>query len=255
MNFQHHAQSVTLQLSSELEEEVGAAAQSHALLTVHGGSAAPTVGLPAPPRRPLIEVIDSTSHDTRGDAAADSAVKSQESETLLAVSEKAELVECVLSLLAGILGMGQQLRAPAEEALIREMLEPLQVIAFHSDESPEGSRFMYLPFIVLWLAVCDVMLILSVLLPGVTLAQTAGDVALMILSRSYNQSHPNASTAKTHSPNAGTAQESFPMLLTRMKTSEFLFADSPAMRGYGTRILLQYVQSRSTVPSKVCHYP
>jgi hypothetical protein len=41
------------------------------------------------------------------------------------------------------------------------------------------------------------------------------------------------------------------MLLGRMKTSEFLFADSPAMRGYGTRILLQYVQKRPTGPLQV----
>jgi hypothetical protein len=87
-------------------------------------------------------------------------------------------------------------------------------------------------------------------------AQTAGDVALMILSRSYSQTHPAAANAanaaaQTNGPATGAVQETFPMLLERMKTSEFLFADSPAMRGYGTRILLQYVQNRPTSPPQV----
>lgn len=84
-------------------------------------------------------------------------------------------------------------------------------------------------------------------------AQTASDVALMILSRSYKQTHPTAASAaaQTNSPATGAVSETFPMLLERMKTSEFLFADSPAMRGYGTRILLQYVQNRPTSPPQV----
>jgi hypothetical protein len=116
-----------------------------------------------------------------------------------------------------------------------------------------------------------------------TVAETARDVALMILSRSYHQTHPDALKAQ-HGPahmdgkegagcssstsgSAGKAQhaqlgaaahdsshspsETLPQLLGRLRTSEYLYSDSPAMRGYGARILLQYVQRTPTTPSKV----
>jgi hypothetical protein len=118
-----------------------------------------------------------------------------------------------------------------------------------------------------------------------TVAETARDVALMILSRSYHQTHPNTSTsaaqhgpvhidiaegagsgsstfgnaAKAHHPQLGTAahdishspSETLPQLLGRLRTSEYLYSESPAMRGYGARILLQYVQRTPTTSSKV----
>jgi hypothetical protein len=113
----------------------------------------PTIHLPTPSRRPLIEVLDRAP----GSATADTTAvplsfghRLEKDTPIAAASEQSELVECVLGLLAGILGMGQQLRAPAEEALIREMLEPLQTIAFHSDESAEGK-----------LEICKVLAILN----------------------------------------------------------------------------------------------
>jgi hypothetical protein len=118
-----------------------------------------------------------------------------------------------------------------------------------------------------------------------TVAETARDVALMILSRSYHQTHPNTSTftvqggpahidgtegagsgssnsgnaAKAHHPQLGTAahdishspSETLPQLLCRLRSSDYLYSDSPAMRGYGARILLQYVQRTPTTPSQV----
>jgi hypothetical protein len=118
-----------------------------------------------------------------------------------------------------------------------------------------------------------------------TVAETARDVALMILSRSYHQTHPNTSTStaqggpahidgtegagsgSSNSGSAGMAQhaqlgtaahdsshspsESLPQLLGRLRTSQYLYSDSPAMRGYGARILLQYVQRTPTTPSMV----
>jgi hypothetical protein len=51
----------------------------------------------------------------------------------------------------------------------------------------------------------------------------------------------------------GREEETFMQVLGRMKGGEYLFSDSPAMRGYGLRILQQYVQRRPTSPSKVSH--
>jgi hypothetical protein len=118
-----------------------------------------------------------------------------------------------------------------------------------------------------------------------TVAETARDVALMILSRSYHQTHPNTSTfTAQHGPahidgtdgggsgsstsgSAGKAQhgqfgaavrdssdatlETLSQLLGRLRRSDYLYSESPAMRGYGARILLQYVQRTPTTPSQV----
>jgi hypothetical protein len=107
----------------------------------------------------------------------------------------------------------------------------------------------------------------------------------MILSRSYHQTHPHTSTfTAQHGParidgaegggsssstsgSAGMAQhaqlgtaahdishspsETLPQLLCRLRSSDYLYSDSPAMRGYGARILLQYVQRTPTTPSQV----
>jgi hypothetical protein len=53
------------------------------------------------------------------------------------------LIECVLSLLAGILGMGQQVRSPEEERLIRQMSAPLQEIAFSTDGQDATGKPLY----------------------------------------------------------------------------------------------------------------
>jgi hypothetical protein len=107
----------------------------------------------------------------------------------------------------------------------------------------------------------------------------------MILSRSYHQTHPNTSTftaqggpahidgtegggsGSSTSGSAGKAQhgqfgaavrdssdatlETLSQLLGRLRSSDYLYSESPAMRGYGARILLQYVQRTPTTPSKV----
>jgi hypothetical protein len=68
--------------------------------------------------------------------------------------DSTELIECVLSLLAGILGMGHQVRAPEEERLIRQMLAPLQEIAFSTDGQDATGKPLYpwLPWLTVFLA-------------------------------------------------------------------------------------------------------
>jgi hypothetical protein len=67
--------------------------------------------------------------------------------------DSTELIECVLSLLAGILGMGQQVRSPEEERLIRQMSAPLQEIAFSTDGQDATGKPLYtwLPWLTVFL--------------------------------------------------------------------------------------------------------
>lgn len=219
-----------------------------------------------PARRPLIQVLSSTDEpndlDLTTPAAADHSPASATPATAAALADmestddddQGELIESVLALLAGILGLGQQRRTPEEEALIKSLVAPLQVIAFRrppyhgssgEPEAADGSEGG----------------------EGVsaedTISQAASDVALTILSRSYNLSHPagtkssqlpSTAAALTEETATRTTAEPFAQVLQRMCNAEYLFSDSPAMRGYGTRILLQHVRHRSALNSKVCHF-
>ena len=158
------------------------------------------------------------------------------------MAENEDLITPVLSLLATILHLGQARRSAAEEALIRTLLPPLQTIAFRApasvstgDESKlkhEGGHDVYEGN--------------AVEVSVENVAQTASDVALMILSRSYQQTHSTAmKDASVAADPPSNAAETFLQLVARLQSSEFLFSDSPAMRGYATRILLQHLQRKA----------
>lgn len=183
-------------------------------------------------RRPLIQVLSSEDHPAAQSVPApDDLASNPQTEAVTEAEDQSELIECVLGLLAGILGLGEQRRTTEEEVLIRSLVAPLQIIAFRRPPTRA--------------AVAD----------GVhedSTAETASDVALMILSRSYHLSHPTTAkqapslTAEEHS-----SDEPFTQVLDRMRSAEYLFSDSPAMRGYGTRILLQHARLRARLLSKV----
>jgi hypothetical protein len=194
-------------------------------------------------KRPLIEEISPADGITPNAASAsttatmkslpiviNSSTDSMSASAVPKVSEDPEMIASVLGLLAAILSLGHDRRPDDEEALIRSLLQPLQLIAFRARDS-SGS--------------IDVI--------GDTggddqqgtssIGETASDVALMILSRSYQQTHPDRSSERVSS-NDRLPTECFEDMIARMRTSEFLFADSPAMRGYGTRIIMQNVHFR-----------
>lgn len=75
-------------------------------------------------------------------------------------------------------------------------------------------------------------------------------MALLILSRSYNQTHLCAPPSSSGQGGGGTG-ESFPQLLGRMRSADFLYADSPALRGYAMSLLLTHLRTRRTGLSKV----
>jgi hypothetical protein len=178
-----------------------------------------------------------------------------------------DTIECVLALLAGILGAGEERRTDEEERVIRLLLSPLQKIAFRSVR-PSAAASSSLPE-----KAVDFSFESNV-------SRTAGDVAMLILSRSYNQSKTSAAAAllglKTLStsqsppqsqslsqsqpntvvgsdsttgsgsgsgPGPGTPPTAFVAELQRLCSNEFLFSQSPAMQAYGARILLQYVKA------------
>lgn len=93
------------------------------------GSLEDNVVTTAVKKRPLIVELDSSS--TAVESIAQQAGPSQED------SDRQGLLECALELLAGILGLGEAKRAPEEEQLIRDLVEPLQVIAFWEDIEEE----------------------------------------------------------------------------------------------------------------------
>jgi hypothetical protein len=68
---------------------------------------------------------------------------SSSKDTAETADDSAELIECVLSLLAGILGMGQLVRSDEEEGLIRQMLAPLQEIAFSAGGQDTSGKPLY----------------------------------------------------------------------------------------------------------------
>lgn len=187
-------------------------------------------------RRPLIEEISPSGALTERSTL--NPVTTPTNETVESAAGE-DLITPVLSLLATILHLGHALRSDAEEALIRSLLPPLQTIAFratpaitavqgnqntlHVDEKEDGAEEA-----------------------GGDVAQTASDVALMILSRSYQQSHPSATlNPSTSADSFSTTAETFLQLIKRMQSNAFLFSESPAMRGYATRILLQNMQHRT----------
>ena len=95
------------------------------------GSLEDNVAATAVKKRPLIVELDSSS--TAVESIAQQAGPSQED------SDRQDLLECALELLAGILGLGEAKRAPEEEQLIRDLVEPLQVIAFREDIEEEAA--------------------------------------------------------------------------------------------------------------------
>lgn len=178
---------------------------------------------PVPPRRrPLIEEISPLEVPP-----APAASKREREST----SADPELITSVLGLIAAILSMGHDRRPDAEEALIRSLLEPLQAIAFRAPRSEE------------------VRVVAEGKEEDTSVAQTASDVALMILSRSYQQSHPEVASSSSMWDTPSSA-ETFAQMLARMRSPLFLFSESPAMRGYATRIILQNTQRRSGVGEK-----
>lgn len=205
---------------------------------------------PKKPTRVLIEVIGEDS-DTEAplEESAQPIAQPAPSDAEPA-GDRSELIECVLGLLAGILGMGQQMRPAEEEGLIRQLLPPLQEIAFGTTE---GACYIGDDGAFAWAwsnSVPPVLLLLET-----SIAQSARDVALMILSRAYHQTHPDAATQPTADPAAGASEgaDTLSQLLARLRSPEYLFSDSPAMRAYGARILLQRIQRTPTTPSKVCN--
>lgn len=195
-------------------------------------------------KRPLIEEIDPAGGTTPNGTTAsttttikslpivvNSSTDSMSASAVPKVSEDPEMVASVLGLLAAILSLGHDRRPDDEETLIRSLLQPLQLIAFRARDLSSSTDLV-----------------------GDTaggddqqgtcsIGETASDVALMILSRPYRQTHPEKSSERVPS-NDRSPTEGFEDMIARMRTSEFLFADSPAMRGYGTRIIMQNVQFR-----------
>jgi hypothetical protein len=187
-----------------------------------------------------------------------------------------DTIECVLALLAGILGAGEERRTDEEERVIRLLLSPLQTIAFRSVR-PSAAASSSMP---------EKAAVSSF---ETNVSRTAGDVAMLILSRSYNQSKTSAAAAallgpKTLSPSqsplqsqslsqslsqsqpntmvgsdsttgpgsgpgSGPPPTAFVAELQRLCSNEFLFSESPAMQAYGARILLQYVKAAGRTSS------
>jgi hypothetical protein len=122
------------------------------------------------PTRVLIEVIGGDT-DSESDLPSNTAVRtadnpsqqddghhsdrhSSSKDTAEPADDSTELIECVLNLLAGILGMGQWVRSDEEEGLIRQMLAPLQEIAFSTDGQDATGKPLYtwLPWLTVFLA-------------------------------------------------------------------------------------------------------
>jgi hypothetical protein len=105
-----------------------------------------------PPNNTAVGTTD--RHTQFQDGGRHSDRHSSNKDTAEPADDSTELIECVLSLLAGILGMGQQVRSAEEEGIIRQMLAPLQEIAFSAGGQDATGKPLYtwLPWSTVFLA-------------------------------------------------------------------------------------------------------
>lgn len=129
-------------------------------------------------------------------------------------SERCEMLSMVLNLLSAILGLGSRDRSVEEENMIRDLLEPVQLIALNE----QGRN---------------------------AVAQDAFDVAVMLLLRQSSLgSSAHVATSSFDEPSTlMSVRES----VTASLTNEYLFSTCPAMRALGIRNILQALRNQREV--------